>query len=88
MTSSQAAFLPMLKVANANSARTTSRAELVYSSLRDAISEGRIGCGARIREEEIANMLGVSRTPVREALQRLEQRGLLTGGRGGMSSRN
>lgn len=54
-----------------------SRAELVYQSVRNAIWEGRFARGERIREEEIAQSLGVSRTPVREALQRLQQRGLL-----------
>ena len=60
--------------------RTRSRADFVYESLRDAISEGRIACGERVREEEIARNLGVSRTPVREALQRLQERGLLVFG--------
>src|ERR1700744_60858 len=62
---------------NADDLRTRSRAAFVYDTLRDAIWEGRIGRGERIREEEIARTLGVSRTPVREALQRLQQRGLL-----------
>jgi DNA-binding GntR family transcriptional regulator len=62
--------------------RSRSRADFVYASLRDAISEGRIACGERVREEEIARNLGVSRTPVREALQRLQERGLLVFGAG------
>src|SRR5262249_20490614 len=62
--------------------RTRSRAEFVYESLRDAIWDGRIAVGERIREEEIARNLGVSRTPVREALHRLQQRGLLVFGAG------
>src|SRR6266850_8399395 len=62
--------------------RTRSRAEFVYESLRDAISDGRIAGGERVREEEVARNLGVSRTPVREALQRLQQRGLLVVGAG------
>jgi len=60
--------------------RTRSRADFVYESLRDAIWDGRIAVGERVREEEIARNLGVSRTPVREALQRLHQRGLLVFG--------
>jgi DNA-binding GntR family transcriptional regulator len=62
--------------------RTGSRADFVFESLRDAIWDGRIARGVRIREEEIAHVLGVSRTPVREALQRLQQRGLLMIGAG------
>ncbi len=57
--------------------QTGSRADYVYQSLRNAIWEGRFAQGQRIREEDIAQSLGVSRTPVREALQRLQQRGLL-----------
>ena len=62
--------------------RTRSRADFVYESLRDAISDGRIAGGERVREEEVARNLGVSRTPVREALQRLQQRGILILGPG------
>jgi DNA-binding GntR family transcriptional regulator len=54
-----------------------SRADFVYHSVRNAIWEGSFARGDRIREEDIAQSLGVSRTPVREALQRLQQRGLL-----------
>jgi DNA-binding GntR family transcriptional regulator len=61
---------------------TRSRGDFVYESLRDAISDGRIAGGERVREEEVARNLGVSRTPVREALQRLQQRGLLVLGPG------
>jgi DNA-binding GntR family transcriptional regulator len=62
--------------------RPRSRGDFVYESLRDAISDGRIPSGARVREEEVARSLGVSRTPVREALQRLQQRGILILGPG------
>jgi DNA-binding GntR family transcriptional regulator len=62
--------------------RTRSRADFVYESLRDAISDGRIAGGERVREEDVARNLGVSRTPVREALQRLHQRGILILGPG------
>jgi DNA-binding GntR family transcriptional regulator len=69
----RASFLTTLD----RSLHTGSRADFVYESLRNAIWEGRFARGERIREEEIAKSLGVSRTPVREALQRLQQRGLL-----------
>lgn len=57
--------------------RNTSRSEYVFRALRDAIQEGRLPQGERLREEEVARRLGVSRTPVREALRRLEARGLV-----------
>jgi DNA-binding GntR family transcriptional regulator len=62
---------------HASAPRTTSRAEFVYRALREAIREGHFRPGERILEEEIAQTLGVSRTPVREALRRLEARGLV-----------
>src|SRR5882762_8032209 len=71
-----------LTAVDAAALRTRSRADFVYESLRDAIWDGRIARGERVREEEIARNLGVSRTPVREALQRLQQRGLLVVGAG------
>ncbi len=55
----------------------SSRADIVHEALRLAIHEGRLRPGDRLRENEIAQQLGVSRTPVREALKRLEQRGLI-----------
>src|SRR4051812_5004165 len=69
-------------VFDASGPRTRSRGDFVYESLRDAISDGRIVGGERVREEDVARNLGVSRTPVREALQRLQQRGLLVFGPG------
>lgn len=50
---------------------------------------GRLSPGARIAEGPLAEMLGVSRTPVREALQRLRQEGLLieVGGGSGLRGR-
>lgn len=44
----------------------------VYQSLRDAIAEGRYITGDCLVEQKIAQELGVSRTPVREALKQLE----------------
>jgi DNA-binding GntR family transcriptional regulator len=71
-----------LTAATAAALRNQSRSEFVFASLRDAIWEGRFTRGERIPEEEIARSLGVSRTPVREALQRLQERGMLTVGAG------
>jgi DNA-binding GntR family transcriptional regulator len=49
-----------------------SRAERVYRHLRDGIRAGTYRAGQRLREVEIAAALKTSRTPVREAIRRLE----------------
>jgi DNA-binding GntR family transcriptional regulator len=59
----------------------TARAR-VYANLRDAIVRAELAPGRQLSENELAASLGVSRTPVREALQRLQERGLLTVGGG------
>jgi DNA-binding GntR family transcriptional regulator len=59
------------------SSRGRHRGELVYKTLLDEIRAGRIMPGDRIREEDVAKSLGVSRTPVREALQHLQARRLV-----------
>ncbi|HTX15163.1 MAG TPA: GntR family transcriptional regulator [Candidatus Baltobacteraceae bacterium] len=50
----------------------------VIVRMREMILHGQIVPGQRVREVELANTLGVSRTPVREALPILAQEGLLT----------
>jgi DNA-binding GntR family transcriptional regulator len=52
-------------------------ADLVADRLVRAIGNGDLEQGARIRDIDLAESLGVSRMPVREALQRLEQIGLI-----------
>src|SRR5690554_704129 len=49
----------------------------VYESLRDAIVNGTLAPGERLRDTELEQWLGVSRTPIREALLRLERAGLV-----------
>ncbi|RZI94843.1 MAG: GntR family transcriptional regulator [Microbacterium sp.] len=49
----------------------------VYACIGSAILDGRLGPGERLRDVDLAAQLGVSRTPVREALQRLERCGLV-----------
>jgi len=51
--------------------------ESVYRFLLEAIVSGELQPGQRIRDTDLAAQFGVSRTPVREALQRLEDEGLV-----------
>jgi len=47
----------------------------VYAAIKDAVTSGQYGAGEYLREEQLAKSLGVSRTPVREALRRLDADG-------------
>ena len=58
-------------------ARKRARPQQVYERLRELIIDGRLAPGARIVETDVATRLGVSRTPVRGALQRLQQEGFV-----------
>lgn len=52
-------------------------ADVVRETLRDAILDSQLTPGTWLREEELARYFGVSRTPVREALLRLSDEGLV-----------
>ncbi|WP_313526647.1 GntR family transcriptional regulator [Shinella sp.] len=67
-----------MKFAAVDVRQAASAADLVYEALRKAIIEGKIVEGDSLRQEEIAQMFNTSRIPVREALSRLEQHGLIT----------
>lgn len=51
--------------------------EEAYLQLRNSIIEGSLKPGEQLRDKELAEKLGVSRTPIREALLRLEDEGLV-----------
>ena len=61
----------------ASLARTASVA--AADLIRQAIVEGRVAPGQRLKEEELAQQLGISRSPIREALLVLQTEGLLEG---------
>ena len=67
---SDAAFVPL-------DPRGAILGDEVYHVLGEAILDGRLAPGERLRDVELAERLGVSRTPVREALQRLERIGMV-----------
>jgi len=52
--------------------------EIVYDELREGILTGTIKPGTRMMEVDLAELMGVSRTPVREAIRKLEKEGLVT----------
>src|SRR4029077_3917980 len=64
--------------------RDASRTEYVHRYILQAIRDGQFRQGDRVREEDLAMTLGVSRTPAREALRQLQSQGLIdiTAGRG------
>jgi DNA-binding GntR family transcriptional regulator len=57
--------------------RSLTSAERTLDTLREDILRGALPAGARLGEVELAERLGVSRTPVREALSRLAAEGLV-----------
>ena len=57
--------------------RAESLTDQVYSLLEREIVEGRMKPGERIREKELSQRLGISRTPIREALLKLEMAGIV-----------
>jgi DNA-binding GntR family transcriptional regulator len=58
--------------------KAPSRSDLVATSLREAILDGRLKPGDELVERKVAELLGVSKTPVREALIALASSGLVT----------
>lgn len=52
--------------------------DVVFNTLRQAILKGELKPGERLMEIQLAQRLGVSRTPIREAIRKLELEGLVT----------
>ena len=51
--------------------------DVVFNTLRQAILKGELEPGERLMEIQLAQKLGVSRTPIREAIRKLELEGLV-----------
>lgn len=64
--------------ANKNAPRKAVPIKDIYGTLREMILDFELYPGSRVTETELAEMFMVSRTPVREALHRLENEGMLT----------
>ena len=58
--------------------KTASASSIVFEELRRAIVKGDLAAGEALRQDEIAKLFNVSRIPVREAISRLEQQGLVS----------
>ena len=52
--------------------KTTSLRDSAYEQLRNLIIEGRMPAGSQLVIDQLASQLGISRTPIREALKRLD----------------
>jgi len=66
--------LPLRKTSQKNSIPVR---EMAYEFLKSSVLSGHFNPGERLTEEHLAKKLGVSRTPVREALHKLESEGLI-----------
>ncbi|MFN3615632.1 MAG: GntR family transcriptional regulator, partial [Rubrimonas sp.] len=64
-------------VGEAEPLRRATLGELAANRIRDMIIEGRLDQGERINETALGRALGVSRTPLREALRTLASEGLI-----------
>ena len=53
------------------------KGDLAYRLVRDQVLSGRLAAGAVIRQRDLARDLGISTTPLREAMRRLESEGLV-----------
>ena len=68
----------VVKRTNGQALAATTTAEVIADALRQDIAHGSLQSGQALRQDELATRFGVSRIPVREALRRLEEGGLVT----------
>ena len=68
---------PISEVGTLHMEPPTSISEAVTDTLRSAILNGQLKAGQKLPQAEIAEQLGVSRIPLRDALRRLEVEGLV-----------
>lgn len=67
-----------MKVKATDIAQMASASDVIFEALREAIAKGDVTEGQVLRQDQIARMFNVSRIPVREALTRLEEQGLVS----------
>ncbi|WP_373049963.1 GntR family transcriptional regulator [Thalassovita aquimarina] len=66
-----------MKLKSVDISKTASASSIVFDALRKAIIEGDLAVGEPLRQDEIARLFNTSRIPVREAISRLEEQGLV-----------
>lgn len=66
-----------MKLKSLDISATASASAIIFSALRTAIIEGAMKEGEPLRQDEIARQFNTSRIPVREAISRLEEQGLV-----------
>lgn len=66
-----------MKVRPVDISKTASAATIVFEALRRAIIDGDLEVGEPLRQDDIARLFNTSRIPVREAISRLEEQGLV-----------
>lgn len=66
-----------MKLKSMDISATASASSIVFDALRKAIIEGQLEEGEPLRQDEIARLFNTSRIPVREAISRLEEQGLV-----------
>src|SRR4029450_9960802 len=73
-------FVSMARLLQVGGPLTRNASIAATELIRQAIIDGRLNPGQRLKEEELARELGISRTPVREALLMLQAEGLVGAG--------
>lgn len=71
-----------------NNTSTSNAYHLAYETIRNNILSGELPGGTKLVEERLAATIGVSRTPIREAIRHLEQEGLIKDKRVDKPTRN
>ncbi|MEP4770850.1 MAG: GntR family transcriptional regulator [Roseibium sp.] len=66
-----------MKLDSMDISATASASTIVFNALRKAIIEGQLEEGEALRQDEIARLFNTSRIPVREAISRLQEQGLV-----------
>ena len=66
-----------MKLESVDISKTASAATIVFEALKKAIIEGDLNEGDPLRQDEIAKLFNTSRIPVREAISRLDEHGLV-----------